>query len=342
MASVTFTVKATVPNSYLFLGVATQILISKYNEKTLPWRGAELGYQLQLLMFILKEHYLKQKRRCKHWLRFNDQRQKQIYNRAIIQYGSEMTLKLSLWLYANAATRPGRELDGSAIFSKVINFDRAMFKNSGPLMAQHSVVQAAITGYYPTWLRTYGIVKPKGKPLMYLNDRYNLKMSFDTKECHIFIRTLSYALKKAFPNEYCDLSISENMICKFSQYCKYMDAVEANKKMKKNKKPVEKQHDLYLPCQPVFEVAEHITIHHHGIENETVSDKGLIGKFAFGMKNMLSMKEIARKCDLPSNINGLKKFQVEKKLWKKFVARCTLWVIITTTKYHTTLKGFQK
>ena len=317
MASVTFAIKATIPNSHLFLAVATQILISKYNDKTLPWRGAELGYQLQLLMFILKEHFLKQKHRCKHWLRFRDQRSKKLYSRTVIQNGSVMTLKLSLWLHANAASRPGREMDASAIFSKAITFDMAMMKGSGPLMAQHSVVETAITAYYPTWLRTYAILKPKAKPLVFLNDRYNLNMSFDAKECHIFLRTLCYVLKKLFPNEYCDLSISENVICKFSQDCKYTDEEELNKKKNKHKKTIEKQHDLYLSHQPVFEVAEDITIHHHGMRNETVSDKCLIGRYAFGTKNMLSMQEIACQCELPSNIQRLKNFQIEKKLWKK-------------------------
>mmetsp|Transcript_15349 Transcript_15349/g.22217 ORF Transcript_15349/g.22217 Transcript_15349/m.22217 type:complete len:142 (+) Transcript_15349:1055-1480(+) len=41
MAAVTFSIKVMAPNSFLFLAIATNILVYKYNKKTLSWRGEE-------------------------------------------------------------------------------------------------------------------------------------------------------------------------------------------------------------------------------------------------------------------------------------------------------------
>ena len=335
MASVMFSIKVTTPNSFLFLSIATNVLIYKYNKNTLPWRGDELGYQLQLLLFIIKERYLQIKQRSKRWERFKDQRPKQIYSRKEITNGSIETCKLSLWLYLNEATRPKKEKRAAVIFSKAIKFDKIMLTGSGDLMAQHSVVSLAILGFYPSWIRTYGIIKPGSISVKYLNRAFNLEKRLTAMECPIFLRTMLYFLKEQFPDDYFDLSVCENFVCKFSQAVedKKPDNTTRNKhkkgenRMKKRKrtKPSkqkedeiseipEKRYDLFLPEQPLFDVADETNVH-FGTETKNIPNGSLIQRYAFGNQKMLSIEEISRKCGLPHDVSSLKSFTIETEIW---------------------------
>lgn len=173
-------------------------------------------------------------------------------------------------------------------------------------MAQHSVVSSAIIYYYPSWLRRYGllILKPSIKQVQHLNKEFNLEKPLNTKECPLFLRTLCYYFKEQFPDDYFDFSICENYVCKYFQTAD-------------EKKTNQKQHDLYLPRQPVFDVSEEVIIHHSLTQTESISDGCLIRRYAFGKKKMLSIREIALQCNLPLNIRSLRNFNVEPELRKR-------------------------
>ena len=318
------------------MAIATNILVYKYNKNTLPWRGDELGYQLQLLLFIIKERYLHIKQRSKRWERFKDQCQKRIYNREEIKSGSVDTCKMSLWLYLNAATKPNKEKNAAVVFSKAIKFDKIMLTGSGDLMAQHSVVSLAILGFYPSWLRTHGVIKPGSIPVKYLNRVFSLEKRLTATECPIFLRTMLYFLKEQFPDDYFDLSVCENFVCKYSQAAedkkpdnetkkkpkKLENGMKKRKRTKTNKQKEderpdipEKRYDLFLPHQPLFDVADEITVH-CGSDIKTIPHGCLIRRYAFGNQKMLSIQEIARECSLRSDVPALNNFTIEQQIWK--------------------------
>eukprot|EP00543_Licmophora_paradoxa_P003272 CAMPEP_0202443300 /NCGR_PEP_ID=MMETSP1360-20130828/2618_1 /ASSEMBLY_ACC=CAM_ASM_000848 /TAXON_ID=515479 /ORGANISM="Licmophora paradoxa, Strain CCMP2313" /LENGTH=108 /DNA_ID=CAMNT_0049058965 /DNA_START=2446 /DNA_END=2772 /DNA_ORIENTATION=- len=101
-----------------------------------------------------------------------------------------------------------------------------------------------------------------------------------------------YFLKEQFPDDYFDLLVCENFVCKYSQAMedkkpdnktknkpkKGENRIKKRKRTKPNKQKddempdiPEKRYDLFLPDQPVFDVAEEITVHSRS-ESKTIPD----------------------------------------------------------------------
>ena len=58
-------------------------------------------------------------------------------------------------------------------------------------------------------------------------------------------------------------------------------------------------------------------MHHSALEKETIKDGDLIGRYVFGYKKLLTIKEIAAQCNLPEDILSLSDFRIDSDVWDK-------------------------
>ena len=207
MTSVVFVIKATCPNSHLFLAMATQILVHKYSHENIPWDGHDFGFMLHKLMYVVKELFLKEKDRSKHWERFKDQRFKRLLTLNKVREGSIQTCKHSLWLYSNLYKEPRNQKDVFHSYGCIIKHDTNLLVGTGSLSAQHSMSLNSILGFYPSWIRSQAILSPDSRTVKFFNENFELSQKLDKKECSLFLPTQLHYMKEQLSKEgvYCDL-----------------------------------------------------------------------------------------------------------------------------------------
>lgn len=200
------------PNSYVFYGIACQMLLQLHPSKVPKnyRRGYGFGFLIARIAVDAFETFREtdglQPRR------FNS------YDDPVVPLRSEWEKQchrttvycLHIWAAHACPTSSKKKME---LYQKISHKLSEMWKGVGVLGISHSVHQKALLGLLPPWCRELAIVEPSSRVIKFFNTRYDLKRKLKGLELDRFFKTWSARFEHLFGYPFSKRYL-ENVLCK--------------------------------------------------------------------------------------------------------------------------------